>query len=287
MEDLFTSLFDKITEMQQPRPLGHQANTPVLVPHQSIDALDLERFAAAPDAKRGVFTFYSPASFAAYVNQQKTGATKIFTSNRFDKNAQALTVATAIFDAHGVALDNPNSAAGWHAHRAELSLRHTTIWQTWMAFDQKHMSQKAFAEFIEDNVIDIIRPDHATMIEVSKTFQATQSVNFKKSTRLDNGDIGLAYEQTTEAKAGQKGDIEIPGTFTIGIPMFDGTSAVTIEARLRHDIDGGNLKLWYALLRPDRVRDLTVEAVLANLETDTGLPSLLGTAPKSVGRSST
>lgn len=145
----------------------------------------------------------------------------------------------------------------WCRHRADLQLDPDPIWLDWRASDGTWMTQAEMAEFLEDHVPDIQKtathPDAATMLEVALAIEATQSGTFKRTERLDNGDIALAFEEETRAEVpGATGKLQIPHSFMISTPVFVGTPNRSIEARFRYRINGGSLRLSFALVRPDR-----------------------------------
>jgi hypothetical protein len=79
------------------------------------------------------------------------------------------------------------------------------------------MSQAQFAEHLEDMAHTIVEPSAADLLEVAKTFQAKRNVDFSQAVRLDSGDVELSYAETTTAKVGTKGHIEVPSVFTLAL----------------------------------------------------------------------
>ena len=59
----------------------------------------------------------------------------------------------------------------WGSHRLMLTLRFTEEWKTWTGKNGVKMTQAEFAEFLEDNALDIIEPSSATMVECASTLQ--------------------------------------------------------------------------------------------------------------------
>lgn len=112
------------------------------------------------------------------------------------------------------------------------------------------------------------------------TFFIDEDCNLVRNhTRLDNGDIQLAYHEETTAKAG-KGNIEMPRDFTLLLTPWVGCHPVEVDARLRYQIDGGQLAIGYQLVRPDLVKrdvfDSLVERIRDGLTTEAVFD---GTAP--------
>lgn len=153
--------------------------------------------------------------------------------------------ATAVFDAHG------REETGWGKYRAVLALKFSEAYKAWTAYDGRLMPQEQFAEFLEDNRADIREPSAGELLEVAQTLQGTAKVDWQAGHRLVDGQRRIAFLETTEAKAGVKGELAIPTQITIGVAVFDGAAvAHAFTARFRHRIEGGNLRLMYKLDRP-------------------------------------
>ena len=48
-------------------------------------------------------------------------------------------------------------------------------WLLWNKAHRQHMSQLSFAEFLQDNLPDVISPDGADLLDMSLKFEASQS----------------------------------------------------------------------------------------------------------------
>lgn len=145
------------------------------------------------------------------------------------------------------------STPGWCDHTCTLSLRLSPAWRTWVEQSGKLLTQTVFAEHIEDNLPDIVRPAGAEMLELAQTFQAQTKANFTAHRFLDNGMRALEYTETSDAKAGRRGQIEIPANFDLGLRPFLGGDPYKVSARLRWRITDGDLRIGYKLDRPDEV----------------------------------
>lgn len=234
-----------------------------------VESLDLEPFGEAPARKRGKVTLHTGQSLAAYVNHHTvTDATALYA----DVEARRV---VAVLDGHHAGSDN----AGWGEHRAALALRHTPEWLAWIGKNGQMRDQVAFAEHIEENLLDIVDPAGADMLELAQTFQATTKVSFKSSQRLSSGEQQLTYLEDTDAKAGAKGDLIIPTRFELALRPFEGTEPYRVTARLRYRIGGGDLAIGYVLDRPEDVVRDAFDQILADIETETGLGAYRGTEP--------
>lgn len=232
--------------------------------------VSLEDFRSAPSRARGTAHFFTAAGFAAYVNRHKGGPGERVTLWADPRLADLV----ALLNDHG-----PNRDPGWGDHRAALDVRPSPEWELWTKHDGRLMPQDDFAELVEVGAPAIVEPDAATMLELAHTFHATNRVNFRSDRRVESGQVQLTYEETIEAKAGQTGSLEVPTTFALGVAPFDGGAKYRVDARLRYRINEGNLRIGYALLRPDDARREAFAELVAEVEAATelaawpGLPS--------------
>lgn len=164
---------------------------------------------------------------------------------------------------------NSNTGPGWGDHTATYDCPLSREWRLWNAGNGqgKAKGQIDFAAWIEDNALDIVAPEDkpgaptsADMLEVAMTFEAKKKVNFASGIRLDNGQQQLTYEEQIEGTS-RKGQLQVPQTFWICIPVFEGAPRYFLEARFRYRIgDGGQLAVWYDLIRPHKsLEDATAE----------------------------
>lgn len=154
-----------------------------------------------------------------------------------------------------LAVFNPTDekCPGWGDHRASYDCPMSVEWTTWKGADGKQFKQEDFAKFIEDNALDCVAPAAADMIEIARSLEAKKKVNFASAIRLANGQQEFTYEEQIQGSA-SKGRLQVPDTFQIGIPVFEGGERYAVTARLRYRIsDQGLLTLWYDLLRPHKI----------------------------------
>ena len=176
--------------------------------------------------------------------------------------------------------------AGWADHTATYDCPLSREWKLWNASNgaAKAMGQEAFAKFIEDNALDIrafpadpdkpddeATPSAADMLDVALLFEAKKRVNFSSGIRLDNGQQQVTYEETIEGTT-RKGQLKMPQTFAIAIPVMEGAAPYRVDARLRYRIgDTGSLVLWYDLIRPHKSLEDAATEVWIQIEEGTGL----------------
>ncbi|TXL91625.1 DUF2303 family protein [Streptomyces sp. IB2014 016-6] len=212
-----------------------------------------------PKAKSGTTVVRDVDSFLAYFDKHSDESSEVYA------DVEARTV-TAVLDAHAA------GAPRWGRHRLQLQLRETAAWRAWIGADNQLMPQERFAEFIEDNLVDLVEPTAATMLELAESFEVTTSAEFQSSQRLDSGARKFSYVEEQTGKAGHKGDITIPATLTLALSPFEGSEPYKVIARFKYRLDKakGALSLGFKIERPGDI----LTAAFEDLRTliDTGVP---------------
>ncbi|PID44063.1 MAG: hypothetical protein CSB48_02785 [Proteobacteria bacterium] len=176
---------------------------------------------------------------------------------------------TGIIDYH-----ESEDAPGWCQHRVEYKCPLSRQWQRWNEVNQKYLSQTQFAEFIEDNIADIVHPDGQELMEMVLQFQQIQKAVFGSSHRLQSGEFSIQYSQEN-----QKGTFELPETITLGIPVFHNGEKYEVKAKLRYRIKEGELKLMLALKESERITEDAFTGVIKKIQPDCTNVVIEGTAP--------
>ena len=226
-----------------------EGTKPYLILKDNQKVEDLERLLPHPARKRDTVSIDRADSFIAYVKaHQITGATAIY---QYATNAGDLQF-KAIIDDHET---GEKGQANWQQHKVHFTPKLSREWRIWNEVNERDVSQEQFAQFIERNMPDIADPAGSTLLEIVRTLESKKNVNFKSGIRLDNGDFSIQYEETSTAKAGEKGTLDIPQIITLSIPVYDGGAPYAIEARFRYRINEGRLRMWYELVRIQDIRD--------------------------------
>lgn len=251
------------------KPIETGASTHVLVPEgyelKNIDqAIELAR--ATPARKKGTLSLLDLDSLLKYTDEQAAQDTGYILA---DSDAASI---TAVFNDHRA------GAAGWRDHRAVYKAEKTPEWLLWMSMNKKAFGQTEFAEFIEDNMADIAGDEGTTLLTLATTIAATTSINFSSAKRLQDGQSQLTYNEVIDAKAGADGALRIPQTFNIGVRIFKNGEGYAVKARLKYRLNGGAVKFWYELDRPERAVEDAFNGYVAKLRDQTKYTVLLGKA---------
>ena len=213
-------------------------------------------------------TFHDPAAFVAYVNDFKDTRSRIF----YSQDGKAV----AVIDYH----DDVGDAPAHGDHLAHLGLIRSPEWLAWSRNSEKQMTQQEFAEFLEDNLLDIIvpadtdGPDAAAMMEVAEGLNATSNSTFRQATNQANGSVNFAWQEDVQGSVGA--GRSVPKVFHVGLRPFMGCNPYPVQCMLRYRVSGGKLSLHFKALRLEQITESALDGVVAKIAEGTGIAPALG-----------
>ena len=167
---------------------------------------------------------------------------------------------------HSILDYHESSEASWLQHRATTVLRPSDQLATWLTKAGVWQPQEQFAEFLDENLNDIVTPTPATVLDFVECLQCTRKESFRSAMNQTTGEVQFVWEKTnaTDEKT------SIVKDFTLGIPIWHRGEAISVQARLQHRIkDGENGKaavhFRFKLEHIDRIQDKLWEEALTNL----------------------
>jgi uncharacterized protein YfdQ (DUF2303 family) len=213
--------------------------------------------------------FNEAAGFIAYINDFKGPATRLF--YRTDGTV------VAVIDYHGKANSQTPSWAPRHGdHVATLKLERSPEWIIWQAANEKPFGQQAFAEFLEDNLADIIKPDPADIVTVARDLTVTTGAVLRRANNQATGEVQFQYDETVNGVV-KSSQAAVPTDFDIGIRPFMGTQRFPVNCKLRYRTNGADLKLHFKALHLERVTEAAVDLIIAKIAAETAIQPALGT----------
>ena len=247
---------------------------PYIITQHGLSIQTVETTLKAPTARRGNVLVTSVQSFIDLVKREANEAKTVIFA--FLPNNEPGNI-VAIIDYHG-----EEGEPAWCEYRIVLQLSHTAEWIEWKRVLSVPTRQVDLAEFLEERYIDVCSTvdgvTGATILETALSLQAKKGVSFRSEQRLQNGDSLLQYEETTTARAGQKGELEIPKEFTLLLPVYEGFKATSIRVLLRYRINDGVLSFICKPVNIERTLIAIREAVIDQINTETQLPVYMGNA---------
>lgn len=267
-EDNMQAVIDAARLGQNPvhlETVGNKAHYSVPSPQGTvIKTIDLEDGLAAPLRKRGHVKVFDAASFNAILNANEGGDATIYINRDADDPA-----IVAVLNGNG------ERGPGWGDFRSEIVFRFMSQWQKWKAIDGKMLGQVEFAEFVEENLSDIVSPPGADMLELVQDLSAKRSVDFKSNVRLADGRLQFQNIENIEAQVGP-GQIAIPTSITLGIAPVFGLPPFKVEARFRYRIENGKLRLGIKLQRVEDIMAAVVNDMVNGTVGAEGRPGVVG-----------
>lgn len=277
--------------MAQPHQIDPRAAPYVALP-PSWQVHDLEKFLALPVRPRGSIAFGDAGSFIRYVNKHKdtaglastaanmpppgtsTSETAAAPKSPDPDDMQTIIVVDvlqskflAVFDHHA------SDAPGWAGFKASYDCPLSPQWKMWIANNgkEKAKEQEDFAFFIEQNMLDIVDPVGARMLEIVTTLKSAKNVSFDSAIRLQDGQVQIKYHEEGKTTAGASGQFAIPEQIKLGLPVYVGAPAYEVKANFRYRINGTKLWMWYDLVTPERILEDSLNKVIAEVEKGTGI----------------
>lgn len=226
----------------EPRVLTVLGASPLAVVPEGYKIESLKCHLLEPEVLSQRVTVLTAAAFLAYWERFRTEESVVFADERTAEYR-------ALLDYH-----HPDGTPARLGHQALYKAPKSKEWETWAGMSGKKMDQQSFAEFIEENYVDVHDPSHADMIQISMNLQVKKGIAFSQSTRLSDGQVQLTYQEEitgrTETKAGST---TVPEHFTLHLPVFFGGAVFPVKAHLRYRVEGGKLVIGYDLHRPHKV----------------------------------
>lgn len=253
-----------IEKSQQPIIPGISGKPFTLVP-EGCRIEGIESYLRYPTRKTGTPIFTRADSFVAYVNDQKTPASRLYVVSP--------TSVRAILDHHVAGGDQ----AGWGQHVAVFSLTQTPEWTTWKGSNQKQMDQRTFAQFIDDNSEDISGMTGASLLELIRTLKASQKLEITGEVDEKNDVTGTSFTLAAVTKAGVKDGVELPGEFALAISPYEGGEKIGVRVRLRIEIKAPRFTLSYDLVKIQKVEREALEAIVAGVSKAVEMEAWFGT----------
>ena len=248
------------------------SDIPFCVVPDRYKVVDLEHLLTVPTRKRAAVQAHDANSFCRYF-ELHSNFTKSQIYADVDQVGERFNV-IAVLDDHGI------DTAGWREHTCTLARKTSVEWKRWTSKHKSPMSQAEFATFIEDNLADVISaegmPSGSEMLQMALAFERTADKRLKSKINLQSG--GVRLEFVDDDNADTRTAMQVFSRFTIGIPIFDGSSvAYQIEARLKYRDNSGKLSFWFELIRTDRAYRQAVAEELEAIAKATGVTIINGT----------
>ena len=242
-------------------PDGGQA---ILMPGgglKHIDALD----PVLPKHISQKTSFDEPDSFCRYVNDFKVGHSRGFGS--LERNR-----IKAVLDYH----NQTEKSRQYQAHEATLLLPMDLDWKRWREIDNQPMTQMEFAYFLEEMAHTVAKPDAAQLMEIATDLKVLRDTKATTVHRLQDGTNELSFSENDQTQNSRGKKIKIPEEIIIATPVHFGGPVLNATAKFRYRMPGGAVHFIIAIMNRQKHEQEAFKQVLADIETATEVPFLLG-----------
>lgn len=234
---------------------------------ESLERFLFNEHQLKPERVRQSVTVLDPDSFTAYYSLFSDTQSRVFA---YEPDSTVL----AILDYHA---SGEGNAPRWGSHKLTLKMQESEEWKIWTGKNNQHFTQMQFAEFLEQNAVDISTPKPSAIMDVARDLDATTEVQFGSGTRTQSGNIRFKYTEQTKTSVGGAA-VEIPERFVLSIPVYVGGERVDMEALLRYRMKEGVLTFFYTLVRPEAVMRKAFLAARTAIQDKLGISIINGKA---------
>lgn len=180
----------------------------------------------------------TPKSLAAYMNLYAD------TSHMALVSTAAPFTVCVILDYH---IADPELEEGnqprWGSHTITMKPRYTPAYAAWRERHRKQLGQRDTMEFLEDRMVDVVKPDAADVMDMVMNFDGLTKVTFSSSQRLTDGRVQVVYKEE-EADSGR---VTFYEELTLMLPVFEGAEPEPVKVRVRHRTRDGQLSFIFVI----------------------------------------
>lgn len=247
---------------------------PFLILPDGYRAASLESFLHAPLAHKASVSCQRVASFIEMVKAFKTEATRGFIGQCEFSNDMSFARFTAVIDAR------QPGAPSWQRHSYEFSPYPSKRLMTWVNASNNPSSARNYALFIERHRRDVVTPQSADLLGIIRSIRGKANVEFSEEIDEHTGAGSHAYAESITLHGGKDGDLEIPGSFEIGVPIYENQGDdVGLRVILRpHVEDNGKVLFTHEIDQLDAAVEVFMKEIAMKIFEETGLSFLHATA---------
>ena len=248
-----------------------------------VDNIDADVDAASPRRTstkylRNAPTLSTADSFIEYIQANADAAKPFGTPNVFISEECAV----AIMDAN-------DDKLGGNRWRVEMPIEHSRQYRVWKdVAGASGLSQAAFADFVEQNILDISAPpsEQSDLGKMAIDFAQSMGTKYslpnevlttarglsvherstvKSSVRSGSGEADIIFQSEHTDREGNK--LHVPRLFSIVIPIFKDGPMHFMPVGLRYRVRDGALKFAIDLPLKDRTEKSALEAMSSAMKT--------------------
>lgn len=135
------------------------------------------------------------------------------------------------------------NAPRWGDHTVTMDPAFSPAYAAWRGHHRNGSSQRDTMEFLEDRLVDVVKPDAADVMDMVMNFEGLTKVTFSSSQRLRDGRVQIVYKEE-EADAGK---VTFYEELHLMLPVFDGGEPELVRVRVRHRTKDGSLSFVFVI----------------------------------------
>lgn len=244
----------------------------------------IDEFREHPERREGTARLGDLESFIAHANRFKDAGSAIFASD----NPRQPSL-TSVLDYHEATGGDPR----FGKHRGHYAFPLSEEWRRWTNAPPK-MKQAQFAEFVEENIINVLDPaaakepaldfsrtigaDFASaqrLMELSRGLKVRVSSHVQNAVTLATGETQFVYASEHQGESGQP--LKVPGALLLALRVFEGGAYYQVPARLKYRVDGAEVLWTIVLARTDVIFEDAFNEAKERVRVETALPLFVGT----------
>lgn len=249
-----------------------------------------DEYKTKPDRRKGMINALDLISFVNLANRFKADNSALFQKatigdQRFDADLRC------VLNYHPAGGDN--KSADNKDHTVHYGFPLSEELKTWLAKNKQPFNSKEFAEFLEDNIADLVVADPARFVtnfgDITPSFttpsmimQLSRGIDIRvdekvtQAYRVSDGSFNLQYTSDNKDSTGQP--LRLPEWFALGIPVFQNGESYQIPLRLRFRVKEGQVSWFFEMYRKNDVfnaafnKDCSVAQVKTEIPMFNGVP---------------
>jgi len=247
---------------------------PFLILPDHYKTQTLEHLLPAPRAHKASVSCQRVTSFIEMVKVFQTEATRGFIEQREVSSDMSFARFTAVIDAR------QPKAPSWQRHRYEFSPSPSKRLMTWVNASNVGMNARNYALFIERHRRDVVTPESSDLLGIIRSIRGKANVEFSEEIDEHTGAGSHAYAESITLHGGKDGDLEIPGSFEIGVPIYENQGDdVGLRVILRpHVEDNGKVLFTHEIDQLDAAVEVFMKQIAMKIFEETGVSFLHATA---------
>lgn len=241
-----------------------------------------------PQRRTGTVKALDLASLIAVTNRFKSEHSALF-QKAIIKDNDLLASLQTVFNYHPGGADNTAADNADHRVRYEFPLSEEL--KIWLGKNKTGFDQKEFAEFLEDNIADLVIADNehfhtsfgdmapafttpSKILELARGIDIRVEERVTQAFRTADGSFNLQYTSENKDAAGNK--LNVPEWFVLGIPVFENGKYFQFPVRLRFRQNQGQVKWFFELYRKNDILRAALNDACDQAQKETELPLYSG-----------